>query len=115
MGQSMQSTKNTRKKKKEFSVRGAVWITCPQLPRGMSRAPSRVTSGFKERIFFSETTLMDMQKRHLEEGWFVHETPQGGRASTKGAEDMYETVNSIPFLLARKKLEMIALSSVVAT
>lgn len=110
----MQSAKNTRKEK-EFSVRGAVWITCPQLPRGMSRAPSRVTSGFKERIFFSETTLMDMQKRHLEGGWFVHETPEGVRASAKKAEDMYETVSSIHFPLARKKLEMIALSSVIAT
>lgn len=81
----------------------------------MSRAPSRVTSGFKERIFYFETTLMDMQKRHLEGGWFVHETPQGGRASAKEGEDMYETVSSVPFPLARKKLEMIALSSVVAT
>ena len=45
----------------------------------------------------------------------MHETPQGERASVKEAEGMYETVSSISFPLARKKLEMIALSSVVAT
>lgn len=81
----------------------------------MSSAPSQVTSGFKERICFSETTLMDIQKRHLEGDWFMHETPQGGRARAKEAENMHETVSSIPLPFARKKLEMIALSSVVAT
>lgn len=45
----------------------------------------------------------------------MHETPQGGRARAKEAENMHETVSSIPLPFARKKLEMIALSSVVAT